>query len=209
MYYLQSRYYDSKICRFISPDSVAYLGANGDLISYNLYAYCGNNPVMGYDPTGEFAISTLILIIVGAAAVTTAGAITYAALAEDTVVLDLSFSVSNEIKVGGSLLLDFEGSNIELYPHVGQAFGANSGWSYSVGKVWNYTGPGSYGGFFLFGGLGEYVGIDGCFNPFEPTGAYAVSATFSTSESLYAGWDWYFSPISFNFKEWKFNKINP
>ena len=52
LYYLQSRYYDPYTCRFISPDSVKYLGANGDLMSYNLYAYCSNNPVMYTDPTG-------------------------------------------------------------------------------------------------------------------------------------------------------------
>ena len=28
------------------------MGANGDFISYNLFAYCGNNPVTGYDPAG-------------------------------------------------------------------------------------------------------------------------------------------------------------
>ena len=28
------------------------MGANGDLISYNLFTYCSNNPVMGYDPSG-------------------------------------------------------------------------------------------------------------------------------------------------------------
>ena len=58
MYYLQSRYYDSKICRFISPDSVAYLGANGDLTSYNLYSYCSNNPVNFVDPSG-YAIDNI------------------------------------------------------------------------------------------------------------------------------------------------------
>ena len=72
------------------------------------------------------------------------------------------FSVSNKVKVGGSLVLDFEGGNIELYPHVGQAYGMSSGFSYSVGKVWNYTGPGSYGGFFTFAGGGYYFGVDGC-----------------------------------------------
>ena len=54
LYYLQTRYYDSVTGRFISPDDISYLGANGDLIGYNLYAYCSNNPVMGYDPYGTF-----------------------------------------------------------------------------------------------------------------------------------------------------------
>ena len=54
LYYLNSRYYDARTGRFISPDDSSYLGANGDLTSYNLYAYCSNNPVMGYDPYGTF-----------------------------------------------------------------------------------------------------------------------------------------------------------
>ena len=53
LYYLQSRYYNPDICRFISADSISYLGADGTPVSYNLFAYCGNNPVMYSDPTGH------------------------------------------------------------------------------------------------------------------------------------------------------------
>ena len=53
LYYLATRYYDPEVCRFITADHPAYLGANGDLVSYNLYAYCSNNPVMFVDPTGH------------------------------------------------------------------------------------------------------------------------------------------------------------
>ena len=60
LYYLQTRYYDSNTGRFISPDNVSYLGANGDILSYNLYAYCSNNPVMYVDPTGEFLLTALL-----------------------------------------------------------------------------------------------------------------------------------------------------
>ena len=53
LYYLQNRYYDPVVGRFINADSL--LGANGDLMPYNLYAYCSNNPVNMSDPTGESA----------------------------------------------------------------------------------------------------------------------------------------------------------
>ncbi|MBQ4072058.1 MAG: RHS repeat-associated core domain-containing protein, partial [Clostridia bacterium] len=67
LYYLISRYYDPNTGRFISPDDLSYLGANGDLSSYNLYAYCSNNPIMYVDPTGHSIISTLIIgAIIGA-----------------------------------------------------------------------------------------------------------------------------------------------
>ena len=52
MYYLQSRYYDPEICRFINADSTDYLGATGTLLSYNLFAYCENDPVDYMDPEG-------------------------------------------------------------------------------------------------------------------------------------------------------------
>jgi len=44
-YYLESRYYDPAIRRFINADG--YLNANGDILGFNMYAYCGNTPVMG------------------------------------------------------------------------------------------------------------------------------------------------------------------
>ena len=52
LYYVSSRYYDPEIGRFINADVTTYLGANNDLNSYNLYAYCGNNPVMRIDISG-------------------------------------------------------------------------------------------------------------------------------------------------------------
>ncbi len=55
MYYLQSRYYDPEICRFINADSTDYLGATGTLLSYNLFAYCENDPVGCVDATGTWA----------------------------------------------------------------------------------------------------------------------------------------------------------
>ena len=59
LYYLQSRYYNADIGRFINADSVEYLGANGDLQSYNLYAYCLNNPVNRVDENGKFSLVIL------------------------------------------------------------------------------------------------------------------------------------------------------
>ena len=59
-YYLQSRYYNPQWGRFLNADG--YINANGDLIGFNMYAYCSNNPVMYTDPTGESAILTAILI---------------------------------------------------------------------------------------------------------------------------------------------------
>ena len=53
LYYLQSRYYDPAIGRFINADTYTTTDADG-LLSTNMFAYCENNPVMGVDPTGEW-----------------------------------------------------------------------------------------------------------------------------------------------------------
>ena len=53
LFYCNSRYYSPELCRFISPDSIEYLDPQS-INGLNLYCYCGNNPVMGYDPNGTF-----------------------------------------------------------------------------------------------------------------------------------------------------------
>ena len=50
MYYLQTRYYDAEICRFINADG--YISTGQGLIGYNMYAYCNNNPVNCVDSSG-------------------------------------------------------------------------------------------------------------------------------------------------------------
>lgn len=84
LYYLNSRYYDPETCRFVNMDGIEY--ADPETINgLNLYAYCGNNPVMNVDPTGskwwefwkwdweKIAATTLTLIAtVGAIALTVA-----------------------------------------------------------------------------------------------------------------------------------------
>ena len=51
-YYLQSRYYDPTIGRFLNADDIQYLGASGTLLSLNLFVYCENDPVNLVDSTG-------------------------------------------------------------------------------------------------------------------------------------------------------------
>ena len=62
LYYLQSRYYDPKIGRFINADSVDYLDASGTVLGCNLFAYCENNPVNKDDQNG-CSTSSIVLNI--------------------------------------------------------------------------------------------------------------------------------------------------
>ncbi len=61
LYYLQSRYYDPEIGRFMTIDSINY--ADPETINgLNLYAYCGNNPVNNIDPEGHLFLASLLLV---------------------------------------------------------------------------------------------------------------------------------------------------
>ena len=57
LYYLKSRYYDPETGRFITIDDISYLDPE-TINGLNLYAYCGNNPVMNVDPYGNSELST-------------------------------------------------------------------------------------------------------------------------------------------------------
>ncbi|MBI4858565.1 MAG: RICIN domain-containing protein [Acetobacterium woodii] len=50
-YYLNSRYYDPEVGRFINPDIIMGAG-DKDPMAYNLFLYCNNNPVNRQDPSG-------------------------------------------------------------------------------------------------------------------------------------------------------------
>ena len=65
-YYLQSRYYDPELGRFINADSYASTDATG-LLSANMFAYCENDPVNRSDPSGELCYHVIASAIGGAA----------------------------------------------------------------------------------------------------------------------------------------------
>ncbi|MDQ0899517.1 polymorphic toxin-type HINT domain-containing protein [Paenibacillus sp. V4I7] len=53
-YYLNARYYDPQIGRFLSKDPIAI--RIGSELSLNAYSYADNNPVMHADPEGKFIV---------------------------------------------------------------------------------------------------------------------------------------------------------
>ena len=66
MYYLQSRYYNPQVGRFLNADG--YVSTGQDVTGYNMFAYCGNNPVNRMDSYGEFwtSIKTLFNNVINA-----------------------------------------------------------------------------------------------------------------------------------------------
>ena len=57
LYYLQSRYYDPQVGRFINAD--VFVSTGQGILGNNMFAYCGNNPVLNCDPSGNFFFTAL------------------------------------------------------------------------------------------------------------------------------------------------------
>ena len=66
-YYLQSRYYDPAICRFINADE--YSDTDDGLLGFNMFAYCLNNPMNRTDSNGNWSLSNLAKVAIGVAAI--------------------------------------------------------------------------------------------------------------------------------------------
>ena len=56
-YYLQSRYYDPIVKRFLNADSYGSTGQG--FLGYNMFAYSGNNPIRRSDPSGHSWITDI------------------------------------------------------------------------------------------------------------------------------------------------------
>ena len=84
LYYVGSRYYDPQVCRWINADDSEILLEDQDnLLQYNLFAYCFNNPVNMFDPTGEawwhWALGAAVVAVCAVATVVTCGGFAAAA----------------------------------------------------------------------------------------------------------------------------------
>ncbi len=73
MYYLQSRYYDPIVSRFVNGDNTEYIYHDGQNIGTNIFAYCENSSVNNVDPNGT--ITLLACVIIGAIVGAVAGAV--------------------------------------------------------------------------------------------------------------------------------------
>ena len=78
LYYLNARYYDSEIGRFVNADETDYLGVDGTLLGYNLFAYCLNNPVNRFDANGNWSMPNWAKVAIGAVATVAAVTVTVA-----------------------------------------------------------------------------------------------------------------------------------
>ena len=154
LYYLPARYYDPTTGRFISADDREY--ADPETINgLNLYAYCGNNPVMNVDPSGHFVLTaTMIWAAIGIGAAIGAGIGLGATVAKD---LENGKLFDGDVTflsyLGNILGGGIAGAGIGLC----SVLGAGLGIALSTGTAL------SIGGTAISGGVALAMGVSGAF----------------------------------------------
>ncbi|MDE6285208.1 MAG: hypothetical protein K2M17_05625 [Bacilli bacterium] len=137
LYYLNTRYYDSEVGRFINADDISNVEPDG-INGLNLYAYCLDNPVMLIDDNGnkpkwwQWLIGALIVVAVTAAVVLTAGAAAVAIGASAAVTLGVMAGAAiGGLVVGGASLIkqgtsggEMDYGQLALNTFIGGAVGA-------------------------------------------------------------------------------------
>ena len=85
MYYLQSRYYDPRIGRWLNSDEAAFCCAGMRSMATNTFSYCENNMLLSIDPLGFFSIPRAVISFGIDAVIWTvfsAGALSYTCLTQ-------------------------------------------------------------------------------------------------------------------------------
>ena len=133
LYYCKSRYYSPELCRWISPDSIEYLDPSS-INGINLYAYCGNDPVNYFDPSGHapqwlqiagwVGLGVGILVCCVAIGILTAGVGTATFLGAVAVGAAKGALIGAAIGVGAGAIAGGAGAMI-----AGEEFGSSEFWS--------------------------------------------------------------------------------
>ncbi len=145
LYYLQSRYYNPTICRFINADTFVSTGQG--VLGYNMFAYCGNNPTNNADPFGTWTISLVFGADITAFFFGVSVSIGIAFDDNGNIAIQYSESVPNYLNNGETVHFGILDVGIGLSLQIT-----------NDDTIYNLEGPASYAGFSA-GGI-AYAGID-------------------------------------------------
>ena len=100
-YYVSSRYYDPEIGRWINADN-QIAGIGGEVLGYNLFAYCMNNPVNMSDPSGYWPKWTtkLVAAVAVVAVVAVVAAVTVATAGAGTAIAAVAVGAAKGAAIG-------------------------------------------------------------------------------------------------------------
>lgn len=113
LYYLDERYYNQDIGRFVNSDWVFIFTVTeaSELLKHNLFAYCKNNPIMEYDPLGIWSWKSICKVALTAVAI--AGAVVIAAASGGTALAIAAGVTMGCSTVDGMLSAKAAGGRIE------------------------------------------------------------------------------------------------
>ncbi|MDE5566339.1 MAG: hypothetical protein K2I77_05075, partial [Anaeroplasmataceae bacterium] len=155
------RYYVHEWCRWLNGDNVAYLDTE-NINGMNLFSYCGNNPITGYDPNGNawyhifaWVLAAILVVAAGAAVMFFSGG---------SAMVALSAIMSASVGVASSTM----GLTVSSFAFVGATLGfiGTSMWASRSGNMLE-AGPevlfstalgGSFGGYGGYLSYNEQIG---------------------------------------------------
>lgn len=107
-YYLQSRYYDPEICRFVNADDISVLGMQiNSIYKDSLYVYCNSNPVNNIDLTGYWFVRAVI------------------AAASGVIFGGLAYAIGKKVGLTGNKLTAFVASFVAVGVIIGLIWGTS------------------------------------------------------------------------------------
>lgn len=95
LYYLQSRYYDPEVGRFINPD--AYASTGQGILGANMFAYCDNNPVIYADCSGTISELVIFPVVTTLASIVSTAVIAVAAVVAVVAVVYLVYTAADYV----------------------------------------------------------------------------------------------------------------
>lgn len=153
LYYLQSRYYNPAMGRFINADADVATG-NG-LIGNNMFAYCGNNPVNRTDHSGEdwwhWAVAAAIVVAAAAAVVITAGGAAGAVVAITSVANGVAASTTASTVAAGVFIGSSTAFAASVYVATLESDTVDEFAAYGKTAMYSTIGGGAYGGMVAYG----------------------------------------------------------